>query len=113
MLPRVLLSELRAFVSLSGSRRARVLPSAPDTLENSVLRLVHAIDRSLCLARAAGNETSRDAHAGIARLNFTALRGLTSDFSRGVTPEVRRLAHAFTQPDPWSFAVLRADDTTH
>lgn len=71
--------------------------------------LVRVIDRSLCLARAAGTATTRESYLGIARLNFTALRKLTHDFTLGVTPECRRLQQAFEERDPWNFGVLRMD----
>ncbi len=82
---------------------------AAESAEDSVHRLVRAIDRSLCLARAAVTPGARDANVGIARLNFNSLRAMTAGFTRGMTPDVSRLVHAFTQPDPWNFADLRVE----
>lgn len=88
------------------------MAAGTETREASIDRLVRAIDRSLCLARAAGTASARDAHVGIARLNFNSLRALTADSRQGTTPDVGRLVHAFTQPDPWNFADLRVERQT-
>ena len=110
-MPRILstlLTDLRSLLS-APPQYSPAQATATETFEASIDRLVRAIDRSLCLARAAGSASARDAHVGIARLNFNSLRALTSGFRRGSTPDVGRLVHAFTQPDPWNFADLRVE----
>ncbi len=110
-MPRILstlLTDLRSLLSIP-PQDPPAPATAAESLEASIDHLVRAIDHSLCLARAAGNASGRDAHVGIARLNFNSLRALTSGFRRGSTPDVGRLVHAFTQPDPWNFADLRVE----
>ena len=103
-----LLADVRALLS-APPQDAPQPGTEHESFEASIDRLVRAIDRSLCLARAAGTVSGRDAHVGIARLNFNSLRALTTGFRRGSTPDVGRLVHAFTQPDPWNFADLRVE----